>query len=283
MEPEAYNLYLQMQRFNNALNVFTKSPTLTEEVVLEANKALATETVSTGEIRRHQNWVGSTTPFDARYVCPPPEMVPKLFTNWTNFINDDSIEFYYRAIIGHCQLGSIHPFVEGNGRTARVFMESMLRRQLGDRIPLMTYRLSPNCPTAMHLDMQERFNNGDSDSLSHPFWTDAIAWNQQLQNKVKLILDNTRRKINAKIGLNRFSPTSAKLMDYLWGQPVVSKIALMKLFVSDISRIQPTLDELIRLGLIETRLLKEPKNAVIFDCPLIFEAYAAIDEAIFEK
>ncbi len=69
-----------------------------------------------GVYRSHQNVVGSYTP-------PEPTEVPRLMKEFVEFINSRQAREGYgpliRAILAHFYLVSIHPFGDGNGRTAR--------------------------------------------------------------------------------------------------------------------------------------------------------------------
>ncbi len=67
------------------------------------------------------------------YTPPAFEDIPEFVETLTNFINDDSnVPFIHpiiRAIIIHFMIAYIHPFVDGNGRTARaLFYWYMLRK-----------------------------------------------------------------------------------------------------------------------------------------------------------
>jgi len=90
------------------------------EIVLK-NLQLDPE-VQPGRIRTHSVGVGS-------YRCPPAEDCAFLLERLCGWLNDEaaraprdsSISFaIIRAVIAHCYLAWIHPFGDGNGRTARL-------------------------------------------------------------------------------------------------------------------------------------------------------------------
>ena len=87
-----------------------------------------------GRLRRVQNWVGerANSPDEARYVPPPPEAVPEMMEDCARYISKPPDVFggaaWARAAIAHAQFESIHPFVDGNGRTGRAIFHLMLRR-----------------------------------------------------------------------------------------------------------------------------------------------------------
>jgi Fic family protein len=84
-----------------------------------------------GRIRSEQNWIGGSdyNPCSARFVPPPPEYVGDLLDDLCSFCNDDSIPPVAQAAIAHSQFETIHPFVDGNGRTGRALIHFVLRRR----------------------------------------------------------------------------------------------------------------------------------------------------------
>ena len=85
-----------------------------------------------GMLREEQNWVGGrvlTSPFDARYIPPPEEEVPRLVDDLVRFINRDDLPAVAQAAIAHAQFETIHPFIDGNGRVGRCLIHVVLRRK----------------------------------------------------------------------------------------------------------------------------------------------------------
>jgi Fic family protein len=87
--------------------------------------------VRSGELRREQNWIGGRldSPFDARYVPPPEEDVPRLIADLVAFVNRTDLPGVAQAAIAHAQFETIHPFVDGNGRVGRCLIHVVLRRR----------------------------------------------------------------------------------------------------------------------------------------------------------
>ena len=66
---------------------------------------------------------------------PPPEYVPNLLEDLCDFCNDDSLPALALAALAHAQFETIHPFVDGNGRTGAGLIHLVLRRRgLGVRV-----------------------------------------------------------------------------------------------------------------------------------------------------
>lgn len=84
-----------------------------------------------GHIRDRQNWIGGSSfnPCSAVFVPPPPEMVEDYLTDLCEFCNTDSLPAVAQAAIAHAQFETIHPFIDGNGRTGRALIHMVLRRR----------------------------------------------------------------------------------------------------------------------------------------------------------
>jgi len=62
----------------------------------------------------------------ARVVLPNPVKVPKLMEEFCSWLNEQDITDPTTAILAHLKFVSIHPFVDGNGRCARLLMNCLL-------------------------------------------------------------------------------------------------------------------------------------------------------------
>lgn len=84
-----------------------------------------------GKLRNKQNWIGGSehNPCSAEFVPPPPEYVPDLLADLCSFCNDESLPTVAQAALAHAQFETIHPFVDGNGRTGRGLIQIVLRRR----------------------------------------------------------------------------------------------------------------------------------------------------------
>ncbi|MGB2951461.1 MAG: Fic family protein [Rhodococcus sp. (in: high G+C Gram-positive bacteria)] len=81
-------------------------------------------------LRQEQNWVGGPgwSPLRAAFVPPPESEVPRLMADLARFATDTAGNPIVRAAIVHAQFETIHPFIDGNGRTGRALIHTVLRR-----------------------------------------------------------------------------------------------------------------------------------------------------------
>ena len=92
-----------------------------------------------GEFRRSQNWIGGTRPGNARFVPPPPHLVPDAMAALEGFLHadEDGLPVLLRAGLAHVQFETIHPFLDGNGRVGRLLITFLLCHAGVIRDPLL--------------------------------------------------------------------------------------------------------------------------------------------------
>ena len=81
-------------------------------------------------LRTEQNWVGGPgwSPLRADFVPPPENEVRRLLDDLAAFVTATEGNPVVRAAIAHAQFETIHPFIDGNGRTGRALIHTVLRR-----------------------------------------------------------------------------------------------------------------------------------------------------------
>ena len=117
-----------------ALAAAERAGDITVGTLLEIHHCLMKDTrlrAHAGQLREVQNWIGGNhyNPCAAAYVPPPPEEVPGLLGDLCEFCNADMLPAVAQAAIVHAQFETIHPFVDGNGRTGRALIHLLLRRR----------------------------------------------------------------------------------------------------------------------------------------------------------
>jgi Fic family protein len=84
-----------------------------------------------GHVRDSQNWIGGNNfnPCQAAFVPPPPERVFELLDDLCTFANREDLPGVHQAALIHAQFETIHPFIDGNGRTGRALIHVIFRRR----------------------------------------------------------------------------------------------------------------------------------------------------------
>ncbi|GAB2612190.1 Fic family protein [Pseudactinotalea suaedae] len=80
-----------------------------------------------GQLREQLVWIGTRSPVTAQFVPPQHHLVPDALTDLTTFMAREDLPVIAQAAIAHAQFETIHPFVDGNGRTGRALVGGLLR------------------------------------------------------------------------------------------------------------------------------------------------------------
>ena len=87
-----------------------------------------------GNYRSSEIWIGpsGSTARDAHFVPPPHSQVPRMMQDLDDFLRQDRT---WPLLVGagllYYQLETVHPFVDGNGRVARLAVQLFLGRERG--------------------------------------------------------------------------------------------------------------------------------------------------------
>ena len=73
-------------------------------------------------------WISGTNPIRAKYVAPLPDLVPELMEDLVGYLETTDDPILVQAALSHAQLETIHPWVDGNGRTGRALIQAVLGR-----------------------------------------------------------------------------------------------------------------------------------------------------------
>jgi Fic family protein len=106
---------------------------ITEKIILKLHKDVTKETLDNpgheGKYRELQVYVGNRITGKVVFMPPPPEEVPELmkeFIEWINSNESSDLDPVIVAGLSHYEFVRIHPFVDGNGRTARALATLIL-------------------------------------------------------------------------------------------------------------------------------------------------------------
>jgi len=102
----------------------------TTEYVVRSIHALVLRTIDdeeAGRYRRVQVYITGS-----EYVPPEPVAVPGLMADLSAWLSSGEVVALHpveRAVLAHFRLVHVHPFTDGNGRTARLLMNLLLMRE----------------------------------------------------------------------------------------------------------------------------------------------------------
>ena len=104
---------------------------ITEQIIKKIHRIIAFKILapeSAGEYREKQVVVRNSETGEVTFRPPPPLEIPYLMREYLYWLNRDDKELHpvLKAGIAHHELVRIHPFIDGNGRVARVLATLIL-------------------------------------------------------------------------------------------------------------------------------------------------------------
>ena len=263
IKPEFRDDWHEVQNYIQAINYsierLNELP-ISMRLIKEAHKILLQgvrgEHKTPGEIRKTQNWIGGSSLQDAFFIPPEPNMLPDLLTDIEKFLHNENLQVpeIIRAGIVHYQFETIHPFLDGNGRTGRLL--------------IILYLISTgllNKPVLYISDFFERNRMSYYDSLSMVKQTNNITqWLKFFLSGVIEISKNSiktfeeiiklKKEIESKLeNIGKKATNGQKLLELLYSKPKVnSKIVCENLGITSATA-NGLLKAFVDIGILEEK------------------------------
>jgi len=275
-----------------AVESLSAADTVTVDGLLEVHERLLARTrlrEHAGQIRSVQNWIGGSSfnPCSAAFVPPPPEQVEALLADLCAFVNDDELPAVAQAAIAHSQFETIHPFVDGNGRTGRALLHVVLRRRgVAPRIlPPISLVLATWSRSYVEGLTATRYRGRADSSAAHEginSWIglfaaacrravdDAVAF----EERVAAIQQGWR----AAAGTVRRGSAADLLIGTLPGAPVVSVSSAADLIGRSFQATNEAMNRLEAVGVV--RQVNVGRRNRAFETPAIIDAFTALERQL---
>jgi Fic family protein len=137
-----------VQHYRSALNIgldrIKAEGCLTFGIVKRVHAVLLPDTDASGNVRSRPVWLGSPTdrPETAAFVPPIGSALNESLGDWQRYLADPPpLPALIRAALLHYQFLTIHPFIDGNGRTGRLLVLLFLAAE--GRLPVPLLYISP--------------------------------------------------------------------------------------------------------------------------------------------
>ena len=263
IKPEFRDDWHEVQNYIQAINYsierLNELP-ISMRLIKEAHKILLQgvrgEHKTPGEIRKTQNWIGGSSLQDAFFIPPEPNMLPDLLTDIEKFLHNENLQVpeIIRAGIVHYQFETIHPFLDGNGRTGRLL--------------IILYLISTgllNKPVLYISDFFERNRMSYYDSLSMVKQTNNITqWLkfflsgviETSKNSIKTFEEiiKLKKEVESKLeNIGKKATNGQKLLELLYSNPKVnSKIVCENLGITPATA-NGLLKAFVEIGILEEK------------------------------
>ena len=242
-----------------------------------------------GQIRSVQNWIGGSSfnPCSAAFVPPPPDHVAGLLEDLSAFVNDDSLPAVAQAAIAHAQFETIHPFVDGNGRTGRALIHVVLRRRA------LASTILP--PISLVLATWSRSYVDGLTATRYRGRADSAAAHEGINSWIGLFAAACRRAVDdtaafeqgvasiqqewrAAVGMVRKRSAAELLIAALPGAPVVSVSSAADLIGRSFQATNEAMTRLEAAGVV--RQVNVGRRNRAFEAPAIIDAFTALERQL---
>lgn len=227
-------------------------------------------TISSGEFRKIQNFIGPSSNIkDAVYIPVPAHEIDDYMTNWEHYINrvkhpsfnqvlkegytllDEQSDPLIKTAIMHAQFESIHPYLDGNGRLGRILIVLNMMAESAVNAPIFFVS------EELERERLRYYNLLNSVRGSHADWYKWIHFYLRACQRMILNLQTKLENIEtlAKEGLKKINQAAgSKIMDvwfYTFTTPNVTvKYAAKSLNMSE-NTARMHLNTLVELGMID--------------------------------
>jgi len=219
-------------------------------------KARATHFSDPGEFRKSQNWIGGTRPDNARFVPPPVEDMQRALNDLEKFIHsNDTLPTVVKAGLVHAQFETIHPFLDGNGRTGRMLITFYLWKEGYLEKPVLFLSSFFKKHQKLYYEKLFGYHNGNTSDWIDFFLDGVIDIANEaidIVDKITLLRDKNVVKIQ-KLG-KRASESASLVLPKLYGQPIVNIGVIQKWTGFTRAGAQTVVDRFIEMGILS------PKN-----------------------
>jgi Fic family protein len=275
-----------------AIQRIHQSEPITPDLLLDFHRRLLAGTrldAHAGAIREEQNWIGGSSynPCSAAFVPPPPEYVPGLLDDLCRFCNSDDIPAVAQAAIAHAQFETIHPFVDGNGRTGRALIHLVLRRRgLATRIlpPVSLVLATWADDYVLGLDAT-RYRGPAASSAARDgtdLWvgrfaaacTRAVRDAASFEERTRQLQEAWR----AQLGAVRANSAADVLLRRLPGAPILTVASAAGLIGRSFKAANGAITRLAEAGILRQITVGRRNRA--FEAPEVIEAFAALERQL---
>lgn len=216
--------------------------------------ARVTHFSSPGEFRKSQNWIGAVNIKNATFVPPPPEEMKSALGDLEKFLYDeDSTLSLIHIAYSHAQFETIHPFLDGNGRTGRMLITFLLmKKDLLESPVLFLSSFFKKHKKLYYKNLDAYHNDGDVFAWLNFFLDGVIQTAEdgiEVSKKIRTIRDEDMEKIQALA--KRESGSSMKVLHYLFAHPIVTTKTIMSATKFSRPGAQKVIDRFMKLEILE--------------------------------
>lgn len=271
---DAYDIIFYIKALDYGLERLKKFP-LSLRFIRELHKKLmkgarATHFSNPGEFRTSQNWIGGINIKEAFFVPAPPEEMRKALNDFEKFLYDDNSTLSLIHIAyAHAQFETIHPFLDGNGRTGRLIVTFLLNKKGLTENPVLFLSSFFKKHQKLYYAKLNAYHDGNIFEWLDFFLEGVMQTAEDgivVSKKIRTIRDKDMEKI--QMLAKRESESSMKMLRFLFANPIVSTKSVMKATGFSRPGAQKVINRFVNLNIL--KVYKDEKN---YDRKYIYQRY----------
>ena len=194
--------------------------------------ARATQNAYPREFRKTQNWIGGKTPNDATFVPPAVPDMNQALDDLEKFIHaKDDCPSLIKAGLLHAQFETIHPFVDGNGRTGRMLITLFLHSAGLLELPVLYLSSYFKKHQKLYYQLLNGYHDEEADVRSWlQFFLEGII--EMAGSSIETCASITGLRDRDFVKMQRLgsrsAPTTLEVIRQLFSQPIVGVAEIMK-------------------------------------------------------
>lgn len=214
--------------------------------------ARATHFANPGEFRVTQNWIGGTRPDNASFVPPAPEELTGALKDIEQFIHKPFVHPVIDAGLLHAQFETIHPFLDGNGRTGRLLITFYLIHHGYLELPVLFLSSYFKKHQQVYYQRLSDYHNGQVASWLD-FFIDAVITTAEEAIEMSKQVTKLRDRDLSIIAqfTTKTSTIACGVMQKLYKEPIVSSATIQQWIGQSRQGTIKFIDKLIQAGLLE--------------------------------
>jgi len=181
-----------------------------------------------GDLRTSQNWIGPAgcTLNTATFVPPPPHEVATALGQLERFMHDDDIDLPLLIRIGlaHAQFQTIHPFLDGNGRTGRLLITFLLCENGVLRKPVLYLSHFFKKHRQRYYDLLQGTRDAGDWEAWISFFLEGVreVSNEAAETARRVLALREQHRTEIANQLGRAAGNGHRVLEYLYQKPIVS-------------------------------------------------------------
>lgn len=259
------DLVAAVNRYNETVKYLARS-ILSVRDICDANRVLSQHDSNTPGVIRHTPFIHNIK--KNKIALPAPDETENYLNKALGQLHTSGIEPLQAAVYVASNLLWLHPFAEGNGRTARALFDAIALKN-------NVLAISPFFFIFQQKNMQQHLNavvltaSTQGFNISGEFWQQYALWHTGISALVTALLKGTHQTFNSKLLMLPLGAGDVEKINSLWRNPIINP---------NMQSVAPQLlSTLLQTGMLS---VKRTPVGVVYVCDFILAMYEQLDELL---